>query len=287
MDPNNINWFPGHMAKAKRFIRENIRLVDAIAEVTDARIPFGSRNPDILEIIGNKPYIVVLNKGDLADINCTKAWVDFYKRKNIISVMMDCSSGKGIDFFKKSIKRVMEEKLSKWASKGMVGKTVKVMITGTPNTGKSSLINRLSGKNKVKAENRPGVTKGSQWISIDKNIELLDTPGILPPKINSEISQKNLAAVGSIKDDIIDVENIALYLLDFLYKNYPGNVKERYKIDLSEFQNISSLEIMKMISIKRGFLLHGGEMDLERTSRVILSEFRQGKLGKITLEKPD
>lgn len=289
MESNNINWFPGHMAKAKRQIQENIKLVDAVVEVTDARIPVSSRNPDILGIISNKPHLVVLNKSDLADMECTEEWIKFYKKDNITAVSMECNSGKGIDFFIKSIKTVMKEKIDKWNSKGMRGRTIKVMIIGTPNTGKSSLINRLSKKSRVKAENRPGVTRGSQWVTIDKNIELLDTPGILPTKIHSEVSQRNIAFVGSIKDEVLDIERLSLDLIDFLYKNYRDKIQERYQIDLnvSGNENILPHDVIKMIGRKRGFLISGGEIDFERSAKMILSEFRAAKLGRITLERAE
>lgn len=283
-EKHNINWFPGHMARAKRQIAENIKKVDAVVEVADARIPFSSRNPDILEIISGKPRLVVLNKSDLADVRFTDEWIRYYKGENIYAIPVDCNSNKGIGSIVKNVRSIMEEKIKKWSFKGMVGRTIKVMIIGTPNTGKSTLINRLSKKSGAKSENRPGVTRGSQWITMDKSMELLDTPGILPPKISSERSQQNLAFVGSIRDEVIDVEDVSLRLLKFLYDNYPNRLNERYKISINRGESMESHSAIEMIGRNRGFLLSGGKVDFERTAKMILTEFRSGKLGRITLE---
>ncbi len=281
---HNINWFPGHMARAKRQISEDIKKVDAVAEVTDARIPLSSRNPDILGVISGRPHLIVLNKSDLADARFTEEWVRYYRRENIAAISVDCRSNKAADSFIKGIKSIMKEKIDKWRLKGMVGRPIKVMITGTPNTGKSTLINRLSKRSGAKSENRPGVTRGDQWITMDKNMELLDTPGILPPKISSEISQQNLAFVGSIRDEVIDIGDVSLKLLKFLCDNYPDRLSERYKISIDRGETIDPYSMMEAIGRSRGFLASGGASDFERTAKMILTEFRSGKLGRITLE---
>lgn len=282
-----INWFPGHMAKARREIKEKIKLVDVAVEIVDARIPVSSRNNDIKEIISNKPHLIVLNKSDLADEKHTQEWIKYYKRNGILAISMQCNSGKGIDNFIKSLKTIMKDKIDKWNSKGMIGREIKAMVLGEPNTGKSSLINRLARGLKVKTENRPGVTRGNQWISTGKGIQILDTPGILPPKINGEMAQLNLSFTGAIKDDVIDIEAIAVKFLDFMCKNYPQNLIERYKLKKDEVIENSAYEVLECIGRNRSFLIPGGEVDTERVAGMLLSEFRSGKMGKITLERCD
>lgn len=281
----NVNWFPGHMAKAKRQIKDSTGLIDVILEMVDARVPLSSRNPDIKDIVAAKPLIIVLNKCDLADEKCTNDWVKYYGKNNIDVVCMECDSGKGINLLVKKINSVMKEKILRWKTKGIVEKEVKVMVLGEPNTGKSSLINRMSNKNRVKAENRPGVTRSNQWISTGKGIQILDTPGILPPKIDGEKSQMNLSFTGAIKDEVIDIEQTATKLIGFLFKNYPKNIMERYNIKPENVKEALPNDILRMIAKKRGFLLNGGETDTERASKTLISEFRSGKIGRITLEK--
>lgn len=281
----NINWFPGHMAKAIRNIKENIRIADIVIEVADARIPISSRNSDIQKIIGEKPILLVLNKSDLADSKQTEKWITYYTQKGINTISMECKSGKGIGLLKKKINHLMGKKCEKWQLKGISRKTIKAIILGEPNTGKSSLINRLATSYKVKAENRPGVTKKNRWIPIDETIDVLDTPGILPPKIQEVISQNNLAFTGAIKDEVLDLESVSLKLISFLIENYLEMLKNRYKINDEEINNAVPYEILILIGKKRGLLTLGGEVDIQRTSIMLLSEFREGKIGKITLEK--
>lgn len=281
----NINWFPGHMAKAIRNIKENIRIADIVIEVADARIPISSRNSDIQKIIGEKPILLVLNKSDLADSKQTEKWITHYTQKGINTISMECKSGKGIGLLKKKINHLMGKKCEKWQLKGISRKTIKAIILGEPNTGKSSLINRLATSYKVKAENRPGVTKKNIWIPIDETIDVLDTPGILPPKIQEVISQNNLAFTGAIKDEVLDLESVSLKLISFLIENYLEMLKNRYKINDEEINNAVPYEILILIGKKRRLLTLGGEVDTQRTSIMLLSEFREGKIGKITLEK--
>lgn len=286
MNPNGtINWFPGHMAKSKNSIKENIKLVDVVAEVIDARIPLNSRTPDIIRFAINKPLILVLNKSDLADKKSTDEWIKYYKSKDIIAISMDCNLGKGLYEFKEAIRNSVRDKIILWGAKGIKDKPIKVMIVGQPNTGKSSLINRLAKRCKAKTENRPGVTRLVQWLTVGDGIELLDTPGILPTKIHSRIGQENLAFTGAIKDDILDLEYMAVRLLSILCKEYPERVKMRYEIEYKKIETLSGYEILELIGKKRGFLISGGEVDLNRTSKMFISEFRAGKIGGITLEK--
>lgn len=281
----SINWFPGHIAKAIRKIYDDIKFVDVVLEVLDARIPKSSRNRDVWKEI-SRPFLLVLNKSDLADPVETKRWLEYYKSKGIHAVSMECKCGKNINLLKKEIQHIMEEKRKKWQLKGMENKKARVMIVGQPNTGKSSLINRFAKGYKVKSENRPGVTKANQWISIDKNIELLDTPGVLPPKIQDKLSQYSLAFTGAIKDEVLDRELIALELTSFLSGKYPNLLKERYKLQDSEVNSISGYELLSFIGKKHQCLASGGEIDILRTSDKILSDFRSGKIGRITLELP-
>ena len=292
MANNNINWYPGHMLKTKKQIIEDIKLIDIVIELLDSRIPISSRNPDIQKIIQNKKKIVLLNKADLADDFETKKWVDYYKNNNIKAILCDLNLGKGIKEILNSIENIMQEEMEKAATKGRVKKTIRVMILGIPNVGKSSLINRLGGKKVAIVGNKPGVTKQKQWIRIANNIELLDTPGVLWPKFEDENVALNLSYIGSIKDDVVEVTEVAFKLLIFLYKNYCNKLQERYKITVDEINNIKSQDfneevynLMKLIGKKRGAVVSGGEIDDEKTANIILNDFRNGKLGKITLEK--
>lgn len=287
MDPNgNINWFPGHMAKFKNKINENVKLVDVIAEVIDARVPLSSKSLDVIALSANKPLVQVFNKSDLADDKFTGEWIEYYKSKNIISISTDCNLGKGLDEFKNAVKNTVKDKILIWQSKGIKARPIKIMIVGQPNTGKSSLINRLAKRCKAKAENKPGVTRLIQWVTIEGGIELLDTPGILPKKINSKREQENLAFTGAIKDCILDLEYISTRLLNVLCKEYPQRLKMRYGVADDYINNLKSYEILELIGKNRGFLISGGEVDCERTAKMIINEFRAGKMGGITLEKP-
>ena len=291
----NINWYPGHMAKTKRQIMEDVRLVDIVIELLDARIPISSQNPDIAEITKNKKKIIVLNKCDLADEKQNKRWVEYFKAKNIPAVLTDSSSGKGIEECVRKIEKIMEEDLKGQAEKGRIGRKIKAMVLGIPNVGKSSFINRISKKTSAGVGNKPGVTKQKQWIRINEKIELLDTPGVLWPKFESEEVALHLAFTGTIKEDILQRTEIAYYLVKFLIENYPKQLCERYKLteeyiheqleneERPENENI--YEIFLAIGKKRGCIISGGNIDDEKTARIILDEFKNGKIGRITLEK--
>ena len=291
----NINWYPGHMAKTKRQIMEDVRLVDIVIELLDARIPISSQNPDIAEITKNKKKLIVLNKCDLADERQNKRWVEYFKTKNIPAVLTDSNSGKGIEECVRKIEKIMEEDLKGQAEKGRIGRKIKAMVLGIPNVGKSSFINRISKKTSAGVGNKPGVTKQKQWIRINEKIELLDTPGVLWPKFESEEVALHLAFTGTIKEDILQRTEIAYYLVKFLIENYPKHLCERYKIteeyiheqleneERPENENI--YEIFLAIGKKRGCIISGGNIDEEKTARIILDEFKNGKIGRITLEK--
>lgn len=277
-----IQWFPGHMAKTRRKIAEQLKLIDAVAEIVDARIPISSRNPDLKEIIGDKPHLILLNKCDMADEIATKNWIDYYKSQGIFAIPVDCKNGKGISAFKDTVKTVLADKLEQYRAKGMVGKPLRVMIVGIPNVGKSSFINRIAGGTRAKVENRPGVTRGNQWFSVDKELELLDTPGVLWPKFDDNTVGEHLAFTGAVTDRIIDTELLAMRLLEILVPMYPNLLKERYKI--SEFFD-DAYENLCLLGKKRGMMIRGGETDTERAANMLLEEFRSCKIGKITLER--
>ena len=277
-----IQWFPGHMAKAERKIKEQLGIVDAVAEIIDARIPISSRNPDLSRIIANKPRIVILNKCDMADSKATAEWINYYNSQGIAAVALDCRSGKGINKFSETVKKVLAGKLEYYRSKGLVGKPLRVMVVGIPNVGKSTFINRIAGGNRAKAENRPGVTRGNQWFTIDKELELLDTPGVLWPKFEDATVGEHLAFTGAVKDNVIDTLLLAVKLCEFLSVNYNDLIEQRYKINT---ENKDAYEIFCEIGKKRGFLIRGGETDEDRTANMLLEEFRNCKLGNITIEK--
>lgn len=289
----HINWYPGHMAKTKKQIAEDLKLVDVVIEILDSRIPLSSQNPDIAKVIQGKKKIVILNKCDISDENQNKQWVKYFEDKGISAVLTDSNSGKGIEECIRKIENVMKEELDKKASKGRIGSKIKAMIIGIPNVGKSSFINRIAKKNSANVGNKPGVTKTKQWIRINEKIELLDTPGVLWPKFESEEVALNLAFTGTIKDDIMERVEIAYYLTKFLIENYRKNLCERYKLEESYIEKILSqdqmeneniYEIMLEIGRKRGAIVSGGNVDEEKTSRIIIDDFRNQKLGKITLE---
>lgn len=277
-----IQWFPGHMAKTRRKIAEQLKLIDAVAEIVDARIPISSRNPDLKEIIGDKPHLILLNKCDMADEIATKNWIEYYKSQGIFAIPVDCKNGKGISAFKDTVKTVLADKLEQYRAKGMVGKPLRVMIVGIPNVGKSSFINRIAGGARAKVENRPGVTRGNQWFSVDKELELLDTPGVLWPKFDDNTVGEHLAFTGAVTDRIIDTELLAMRLLEILVPMYPNLLKDRYKI--SEFFD-DAYENLCLLGKKRGMMIRGGETDTERAANMLLEEFRSCKIGKITLER--
>lgn len=290
----SIQWFPGHMAKTRRLMQSNLKLVDAVVEMTDARIPISSRNPEMDRLVGSKPRLVILNKCDVADETVTSMWLDFYKRNGVNALSMDCRSGKGVSKFIPALKELLKDQIEIWNSKGMVGRPLRIMIVGIPNVGKSSFINRLAGTKRAKVEDRPGVTRGKQWVSIGNDIELLDMPGVLWPKFEDKTVGEHLAFTGAVKDDIMDLEYLACRLLQFLYENYSKNIIERYNISLDDIQNDTmslsdctlGFEILERIGKKRGFLISGGEINTERTAVTVLDEFRGGKLGRLSIEKP-
>lgn len=293
-DEISVQWFPGHMAKTRRLIQSNLKLVDAVVEMTDARIPISSRNPEMDRLVGSKPRLVILNKCDAADETANSMWLDYYKRKGIMSIATDCRSGKGVNKFLPSLKELLKEQISVWNSKGMVGRPIRIMIVGIPNVGKSSFINRLAGSKRAKVEDRPGVTRGKQWVSIGNEIELLDMPGVLWPKFEDKTVGEHLAFTGAVKDDVMDLEYLACRLLQFLFEKYPDNIIKRYNISLDDIyeddmsmSNCSlGFEILERIGKKRGFLVSGGEINTERAAITVVDEFRSGKLGRLSIETP-
>ena len=292
----NINWYPGHMAKTRREIIEDLKLIDVVIELLDSRIPISSRNPDIAEITKNKDRIIVLNKSDLSDKKENDRWVNHFKQNGLIAIECDSNSGSGINEVLRAIEKLKEKELQKYASKGRTGRKIRAMILGIPNVGKSSFINRVSKTNRLEVGNKPGVTKKKQWIRINDKIELLDTPGVLWPKFDNEKVALNLAYTGSIKDEILPQIEIAYQLLKYLLENYKSNISERYKLSIdyidkvinqNQPENFNIYEIMQEIGKKRGAIVSGGQVDDEKVARIILDDFRSGKLGKITLERSD
>jgi ribosome biogenesis GTPase A len=277
-----IQWFPGHMAKTRRKIKEILPLIDAVAEVVDARIPLSSRNPEIKELIEDKPHIILLNKCDMADKAVTDKWIEYYKSQGSFAIAIDCKSGKGLNTFKDTVKTALSYKLELYAEKGMVGKPLRVMVVGIPNVGKSSFINRVAGKSKAKVENRPGVTRGNQWFTIDKQLELLDTPGVLWPKFEDKTVGERLAFTGAVKDRILDTELLAMRLLEVLAENYPNLLTARYgELDF----DCDSYDLLCQVGKKRGMVIRGGETDTERAANMLLEEYRNCKIGLISLER--
>ncbi len=281
----NIQWFPGHMKKTERQIKESLSLVDAVAEIVDARIPDSSRNPELSGIVGNKPRLILLNKCDIADKNATEKWIKHYKEQGITAISLDCRSGKGVDNFVKAVKTILADKLKAYDKKGMVGKPLRVMIVGIPNVGKSSFINRMSKMVKAKVADRPGVTRGNQWFKIDDRLELLDTPGVLWPKFDDPKVGEKLAFTGAVKDGVLDIELLAIRLLECMSQEYPERLTERYKVNPNEYNE--PYDLLCAIGKKRGMMVRGGEVDTERAAIVLLDEYRGGKLGNITLELPN
>lgn len=284
----NVQWFPGHMAKTRRIIKESLKKVDGAVVILDARIPESSRNPEIDSIIDGKPAIYILNKSDLADPEITKKWLEFYRSSGVTAIAVDCTDSKWAASFRKLVSQVLEKKIKNNEEKGMAGKKIRLMILGIPNTGKSTFINRLSGNSKAKAEDRAGVTKQSSWYVCGGNIEVLDTPGVLWPKFDDEKVGDKLAFTGGIKDNVFDVETLAVRFLEIIKKYYPERLAERYKFkDKDEFERLEPFEILEEIARKRGFLMRGGLVDTEKAANVLFDEYRAGKLGKITLESPE
>lgn len=280
----NLQWYPGHMAKTRRMIEENLKNIDVVVEILDARIPFSGRNPNFDDIIINKPRLVVMNKYDLADASITDKWIRWYQNQGIKVIPISCATGLGINKIAPEAREIIKDKIEKAAASGRnIG--VKIMMVGIPNVGKSTLINRLSGKASAKTGDRPGVTRTKQWIRLQNGLELLDTPGILPPKFEDQRVAVNLAYTGAIRDEIMEVELLAYSLLEYLRDNYSQNLCERYK--LSDIDGLAGHEILELVGRKRGCVISGGEIDTERAANILLDELRGCKIGKITLEKPE
>ena len=278
-DAGNIQWFPGHMTKTRRLIEADLKMVDAVVEVTDARIPESSRNPIIDELCGKKPRIMILNKCDAADEKATEAWRKFYEKQGMCVIVCDCRSGKGVNRFLPAVKKLLRELTERRKARGMIGKAMRLMVVGIPNVGKSSFINRMANSRKTKVGDRPGVTRGKQWVTIDKDVELLDMPGILWPKFEDKEVAQRLAFTGAVKDEVMDTEALARALGAVLTEDYPELMKARYGIK-------SEGDVLVEIANARKMLVSGGEPDTERAAAALLDEFRGGKIGKITLDKP-
>lgn len=280
----SISWYPGHMVKTKRQIQEDLKLIDVVIEILDARIPKSSQNPDIKEIVKDKKKIIALNKSDLANEKQTKRWTSYFEKQGIKAVAINANTGIGIEELIKQVKKSMEGTLAKQAEKGRTGKTIRVLVLGIPNVGKSSLINRIAKRTSAEVGNKPGVTKKKQWIRVNNEIELLDTPGVLWPKFESQEVALNLAYTGTIKDDVIDKEEVSYFLAKYLYQNYNQNLKERYKLE--SIEELEDTEILlNEIGKKRGAFLSGGRIDFGKVADIMLEDFRTGKIGKITLEQ--
>ncbi|NLP14467.1 MAG: ribosome biogenesis GTPase YlqF [Clostridium sp.] len=281
----NIQWFPGHMAKTRRILADNLKLVDVVIELLDARIPLSSKNPEIDRILKNKPRVVALNKSDLADEKVSKQWSSWYNSQGYANIFIDSLKGTGIRDLKRKMREIMKDRIERDRQRGRIFRPIRTMIVGIPNVGKSSLINRLAGKSIAVTGDRPGVTRGKQWINVNNEIQLLDTPGILWPKFEDKRVGLNLAITGAIKDDILDTQKLASVLLEILCVDYPQYIKQRYKLDTLEGKK--GYELLEEAGRKRGCLVSGGEVDLTRISSIVLDELRGGKIGRITLEKPE
>lgn len=290
----DIHWYPGHMTKTRRMIQADLKLVDLVAEVIDARIPISSRNPDIDELVGDKPRLIILNRADQADPEQTRAWTRWFKTRGYAVLETDSKTGGGVNQFSAVIKDALKEQIARWREKGQVGRPVRVMVVGVPNVGKSTFINKVARRKSAKAGDRPGVTRGKQWVAVDAGLDLLDTPGILWPKFEDQTVGRNLAFTGAIKDEVMDAETLACYLMETLAERYPQALLERYKLELppraqdEETGGLSyGYDLLEGAARKRGFLISGGEPDTERMAKVLLDEFRAGRLGRFTLETPE
>jgi ribosome biogenesis GTPase A len=285
MQMEGLSWFPGHMTKTKRMVAAQIGNMDAVCEILDARIPISSRNPDIDELTAGKPRLVVLNRVDQADSTQTKAWSAYFRDKGWAVLESDAKGGVGTAQFAAAVRVLLKEKLEAYAAKGQVGRVIRVMVLGIPNVGKSTFINKVAHRKTARAEDRPGVTRTKQWVPVDATLELLDTPGILWPKFDDKQVGIHLAFTGAIKDDVMDVEELGCLLMEYLAAHYPAALTERYKLEIRE--GMSGYELLCEGGRKRGFLMRGAEVDTERMARILLDEFRGGKLGRFTLETPE
>lgn len=280
-----IQWFPGHMTKTKRRIQESLKMIDAVAEIVDARIPYSSRNPDLPQMTGSKPRLILLNKCDMADRSVTQRWIRSFEIQGVSALPIDCRSGSGLNGFVPAVRSLLADRLEQLKAKGMPGKTLRVMVVGIPNVGKSSFINRMAGSAKAKVEDRPGVTRGNQWFTVPGGIDLLDTPGVLWPKFDDQGVAQRLAFTGAIRDGILDVESLAVRFLETLPSDYFPMLCERYK--LTDVKGLSSYELLEAIGRRRGMLAARGEIDTERAAIMLLDEFRAAKIGRISLEIPE
>ncbi len=282
-----VQWFPGHMAKTRRLIKESLPLVDGVTELLDARIPYSSRNPELDELTNRKPRIILLNKCDMADDNITKQWVEHFARQGHLALPVDCRTGKGLNRYHDAVKKVLADKIRSNEEKGMGGKALRMMVVGIPNTGKSSFINRMAGKNRAKVADKPGVTRHNQWFAIGNGIELLDTPGVLWPKFDDPKVGDRLSFIGSVKDEVTDVETMAVRLISVLLDGYEDKLTGRYKLaGIDDIHAVMPWEILEEIGRERGMLIRGGEVNLERASVMLLDEYRAGKMGKLSFERP-
>ena len=282
MQIENLSWFPGHMTKTKRMIASEIQHMDAVCEILDARIPLSSRNPDVDDLTAGKPRLIVLNRADQADPAQTRRWSQYFRAKGWAVLEANAKGGVGTEKFAAAVRELLRDKLEAYAAKGQVGRVVRVMVLGIPNVGKSTFINKVAKRKTAKAEDRPGVTRSKQWVPVDATLELLDTPGILWPKFDDPDVGKRLAFTGAVKDDVLDIEELACYLMDYLATHYADVLTERYKIDVEETD--TGYDLLEKAGRKRGFLMRGAQVDTERMARILLDEFRGGKLGRFTLE---
>ena len=280
-----IQWYPGHMTKTRRQIQADLKLVDLVAEIIDARIPISSRNPDIDEIVGDKPRLIILNRADQADPAMNKVWGEWFRKQGWWVMETNARDGKGVNQFSAAIKSALKDKIEQWKAKGLVGRPVRAMVVGVPNVGKSTFINQVAKKKSAKAGNKPGVTRGKQWVNVDPGLDLLDTPGILWPKFEDETTGMHLAFTGAVKDEIMDRETLACHLMEILGARYPQAITDRYKVEPQP--GLAGWELLEACGRKRGFLISGGEVDTERMARVLLEEYRSCKLGNFTLETPE
>lgn len=282
MQVDNLSWFPGHMTKTRRMITAEIKNMDAVCEILDARIPLSSRNPDVDELTAGKPRLVVLNRVDQADPGETRRWAAYFRGKGYAVLEANAKGGAGTAQFAAAVRELLWDKLAAWADRGQVGRTVRIMVLGIPNVGKSTFINKVAHRKTARAEDRPGVTRSKQWVPVDSTLELLDTPGILWPRFDDPEVGKRLAFTGAIKDDVVDMEELACYLMDYLGRRYAPVLAERYKIEVEPED--SGYDLLEKAGRKRGFLMRGAQVDTQRMARVLLDEFRGGKLGRFTLE---
>lgn len=288
-EAQSIQWFPGHMAKTRRKIQEDIKLVDVVAELLDARVPQSSSNPVLREIIQRKPKVVLLNKSDMADPAQTSKWVSYYASQGEKAIPLESKTGKGLGAFYPTVREVLKPQIEAWEKKGMVGRPIRVMVVGIPNVGKSSFINRMilgGGAGKAAVQDRPGVTRQNRWFTVGKGFELLDTPGVLWPKFEDPIVGEHLAFTGAVRDEILDMESLAARLLELLMELYPNAINSRYKTDIRPEEHLPGHELLERVGRKRGMLISGGEVNTERAAITVLDEYRGGKLGRITLERP-